>query len=949
MSKNEQIIEDTFFKDPLEARRIAQQKNTFYFNRNVVSTQICYYTGEKKLINTPYNCIYVPTDDMLNFFVNTKYRLPTKIEIDVSPSLLQDIKREIVKKIHHEVEKTTHLHPDFSEKKLRVFIPACRDTIVLKNVSKAIAKAFENFDVDVRFHIQENDLEACSTLHSIRDFIDFNPHILFLINHLEHDKYKSQGLFRFIWFQDRVDALYDDKFVYLQEREYIFSLLREFQEALNKKNIPSERQGFCANELIFKKNPNIIREKKIVFIGSSYADKGDSVSAEIIDELIAAFSNGSLSNRQTRDAIFQEYLLSHPNLATEAVEFVVRDLSVLWLCSIESHYKIEIYGDGWDKYDTIKPFYKGVVPYGKKLADIYNSATFALAPHSLYLIQQRTLEAAACGCIPILYDIRSFSDEIFYDEAVEYFKTQQDLATILTYEPQKKDFSRLLNENSYTTFAKKMLDKVQQTLNNSSEQKIEDTYFLNSLEAKRVALQNKKFFIHGVETTQICFHHEIDFQNAPENCIFIPHNEIVTFLSQTKMRLPTTINFNGYNLHHTQKIETLNTFVDILTQVKSNISQLIREKIAQINLLQLNPKDKKIRIYFPTCRNTLVLKNISKSIAREFEKYDEFEVYVYEQKSDLEGCGQLHDLEAFYNFNPHVVFMINHLNREIYGSQNENLIKFTWYQDRVNSLYNTDFLSLEPKEHIYALLPEFAEDLNKKNIPNQLQSFCLNESLFKQDKTIKREKKIVFIGSSYSSKIGDRLPPEMMEELVQNFLSGELSKKSVRDTITSKYLLSDDTIATEAVEFIVRDLSVIWLCSLESDYTIEVYGKGWECYEEVVPFYKGVVEYGKELADIYNSATYALAPHSIYILQQRTLESSACGCIPIVYDIRDFVPKPHYNEAIEYFKTQDDLANILKQEPKKKEFSSLLEENSYKTFVKRMVELIKKDYKGSKE
>jgi glycosyltransferase involved in cell wall biosynthesis len=130
---------------------------------------------------------------------------------------------------------------------------------------------------------------------------------------------------------------------------------------------------------------------------------------------------------------------------------------------------------------------------------------------------------------------------------------------------------------------------------------------------------------------------------------------------------------------------------------------------------------------------------------------------------------------------------------------------------------------------------------------------------------------------------------------------------------------------------------------MQSEYSIEVYGKGWERYEEVVPFYKGVVKYGKDLADIYNSATYALAPHSIYMLQQRTLEASACGCIPILYDIRDFVEETHYDEALEYFKTEKDLATILSQEAKKKEFSRLLEENSYKTFVKKMVALIQKD------
>jgi len=316
---------------------------------------------------------------------------------------------------------------------------------------------------------------------------------------------------------------------------------------------------------------------------------------------------------------------------------------------------------------------------------------------------------------------------------------------------------------------------------------------------------------------------------------------------------------------------------------------------------------------------------------------------------DIQGCANNHGIQIMNNFNPHVVFNVNHLQRDAFGA-NEHRLSFTWVQDRMLYIRGEQTLKqLEAKEHLFTLLPEFQDALQKQGIPSTPQSFCLNDELFQRDENIIREKKIVFIGSSYGSKIGDRMPQEMMSELVASFSKGELTSQDIRDKITNRYKTNDTTIAIEAVEFIVRDLSVIWLCSIHKEcpnYSIEIYGKGWDIYEEVKPFYKGVVEYGKDLADIYNSATYAFAPHSLYILQQRTLESSACGSIPIVYDIRGITQETHYDEAVEYFKTQQDLIDILNQkEIPKKDFTRLLKENSYSTFVKKMVDIIKDEVK----
>lgn len=73
-----------------------------------------------------------------------------------------------------------------------------------------------------------------------------------------------------------------------RKKKRIFLFFNKFLDKyFERKNIPYERQNFAINDNIFKVNDKIIREAKIVFIGSSYSNivKPYNFEQDLIDEL----------------------------------------------------------------------------------------------------------------------------------------------------------------------------------------------------------------------------------------------------------------------------------------------------------------------------------------------------------------------------------------------------------------------------------------------------------------------------------------------------------------------------------------------------------------------------------------------------------------------------------------------------------------------------------------
>jgi hypothetical protein len=264
-----------------------------------------------------------------------------------------------------------------------------------------ILKEYNN--LEVKLSKEETLFEDVNdNLSLLVDIYNFNPHIIISINHVF--QFINEKVFNFIWFQDEMPFLKDKTVYNKREREYIFSLTKFHDKLLQDKGIPYQRQNFAINDKIFKINNNIQREEKIVFIGSAYINSIDfsSVPNELIDKLVNNYENGEEFSSSYIEHISDEYNISKEILEGKVIPYIVRDFAVRWLCSSElsKKIKIEIYGWGWDKYPETKQYFKGKLKHGQALANVYSSAKYTLAPHSIYIIQQRVLEAIFCGCQP---------------------------------------------------------------------------------------------------------------------------------------------------------------------------------------------------------------------------------------------------------------------------------------------------------------------------------------------------------------------------------------------------------------------------------------------------------------------------------------------------------------------------------------------------------------------
>lgn len=474
------MYEDIYFLNPQEALRVASQQNRY---NSGASLQICYYNGEKIDSNLP-NLIQLPLNNLLDSLAHGIYRIPSQINFD-GLELSTEIQTEIEmsfklsieqvkiyrKKLNAEYfQKSKNAKPDFSEP-LRFYIHASSNTDVMQYISKNIADTLKSMGYDVLFnlYIGIEDRGCLKTL------CEFNPHATININHLNNE-YISKDTFNFVWFQDLMPVLINENKIDLRERDFIFHLTEGLEKIINKKSIKSKYQPFCMDENKYKARKDIKKEKKIVFIGSSYSEKlkpfkTDSKFEKIYNEAVEIFERKSyLKDLKHKDSDIR-YLMDKYNKSEKYIGniygYIIRDYCIEKLCSVASDYEIEVYGYGWENNDIVKPYFRGVVENGEDVSKIYNGATYGYCPGG-YILMQRTLESAFSETIPLVLDTRADMQDIYdtrTEEAIEFFHIK-DLENILTKDaPKDKKYDYIKEHYSYRHFAQKFVDIIKKGTN----------------------------------------------------------------------------------------------------------------------------------------------------------------------------------------------------------------------------------------------------------------------------------------------------------------------------------------------------------------------------------------------------------------------------------------------------------------------------------------------------
>lgn len=475
----------TYFLNPeLAYQEALQQKRTGLHN----DLQICYYNGEPLNSDLP-NLINLPLEHIYGFMSETDYRMIRvfRIEEGSDPEFDNKIisyidvsqKKAILKKAEFKElfkQEVRKIKLDFSEP-LRIFFITTRATTVLQHCAKSLRETFTNMGYETFLSIEHNDMQSWGMDQDDNDFVwhlknmlDFKPHITINIDYL-HNDFLPDEMFNFVWFQDMMPIFDNNGHVKTRERDFIFHLTTGLGDLLSKLDIHSEYQSFLMNTKNYKQREEIKKEKKIVFIGSSYNHHIDEMRSyhlfdEIFKEMIEIFEEKNhLPDKDIK------YLMAKYHRPSEYFgeinRYITRDYCVEKLCKINTgKYKVEVYGAGWEHNKHVMQWHKGVVEYGEDISKIYNSATYGYCVGG-YVLMQRTLESAFSGTIPLVLDVRVGGEDT-YDKRIEkgiQFFNIKDLEKILTSGvEEEKDFSFIQQEYGYEKFANKIIDIVHKEL-----------------------------------------------------------------------------------------------------------------------------------------------------------------------------------------------------------------------------------------------------------------------------------------------------------------------------------------------------------------------------------------------------------------------------------------------------------------------------------------------------
>jgi hypothetical protein len=472
MSLEHQQHQDTYFFSSEAALRHASAlltQNQGYW------MQCCYYDGEKLSANLP-NLFHQPFETLASGLADGSHRIPTAVSFENT-----NFPRLKIEQLHRSFRSTVaqarnyreefnrlfvlalaNANLDFNEP-LRFYLQAHKNTRVMRHASQNIATAIEDLGYEVFFKL----FNGTEDEQAIKDVYEFNPHVTININWL--NQYTSANVFNFVWIQDAMEWLTcEHTSIELRERDKIYHLTEYIFHLLQKQGVQSEYQPFCVNTGIFKRRNHIKRRKKIVMIGSSYKPEWDLITSPKKYTLCEAFLNHYLTKGHISRSERLQLQAENPDVAADIediIKYVERDLLLKHILRMGLDIDIEVYGYGWDEDSDFHGFYKGELSYGEEVSKEYNRATYALVIGG-YVLQQRTLEAAASGAIPLVLEPEEQSDiqeKKKYENSLVFFRTPNDLKKILE-DHHTPDLEYVVSDNSFQRFAEKMLAHVQGTI-----------------------------------------------------------------------------------------------------------------------------------------------------------------------------------------------------------------------------------------------------------------------------------------------------------------------------------------------------------------------------------------------------------------------------------------------------------------------------------------------------
>ena len=474
---NTSPAQHTFFLDREKALHTARQGNRVTLQELYTDIQICYHLGAP-FSDAPAGLIQVPSLDeqaFKDFFLSSRLNFPNSIDFNphvenerllagrIAMSLDQAHKTRLEETLRLK-ELCRQTQPEFAPgQPLRVFMSGSYMSPVGLSVVRGLDRGFRNNGCEVLLLIEPNDMELTDEYYRTRQQLDFNPHIVLQVDTLNDAVHPDT--FSIMWSHNvnPVIRCYITSGHPLRQRErdLIYAIVKRLEPFLYMGGASKViHQGSCHDETIFRTFGQE-RKRKVVFAGASRfkSPLQHRNSEKVIAYMRAMFAVGEPMTEPKLKHISRRFDFSEEVIFWRLWEYVVRDMSVHWLCSLSDDIEVEIYGFFWEHDEIVRPFYKGMLPHGPALAAVYNDALYVLAAHTSDLESQRLVEASACGAIPIVYDCRHRSGEPQGNDSCLWYPTKEELRACLTQRPAMPPH-HISKGKTFTHFAKRILTEI---------------------------------------------------------------------------------------------------------------------------------------------------------------------------------------------------------------------------------------------------------------------------------------------------------------------------------------------------------------------------------------------------------------------------------------------------------------------------------------------------------
>jgi len=473
-----------------------------------------------------------------------------------------------------------------------------------------------------------------------------------------------------------------------------------------------------------------------------------------------------------------------------------------------------------------------------------------------------------------------------------------------------------ISQDGEVHFNEMPADVIEEIKQYRSKDKIEesihfDSYFIDPLLALNVAKQRNRVYCKHpiIDGLQLCYYRGELPEHGIKNLVHVELHDFVDFFILSKLRLPEMVEIPD-GLENELKLS-------VREDMAKARGEIIKKRTALIQQLTQKAKAQKpvivdgepMRIAILSTRLTTVMQYCSRGVAKAFEKRG-WQVLFHIEANDMEINNHIDRLNKFIDFNPHAVFCVNALFNNFL---HEDVVNIIWWQDLMPQIESQQLLNWRQNDFNFSISPVFDRYLKRCGADTvERQHFVIDEDIFYSDDNRQRQQKIIFVGTSYWSQVdfADERQQQVIAQLVELLNQGGCFDVQTITSIAENSPLEYDFVFWELLHYVIRDTSVKWLCQ-NSTLPVEIYGRYWEQDPLVAPFFRGELPHGVEVAEAYRSATYALVSHPFEINSQRLAEVAACGCIPVVYDCRDVAEPPHWDDYCLFFKTEEDLKNII--------------------------------------